>query len=130
MQPAQFVPFRQFRGNSVLLAAEVLAEVPDQVVRYMLDNKIAPRPPVMAPQVAVTVTASASQAPSAPPLTPTASTVVPASFVSLPPPPGPPPPALLPPLQQGLFNPSILALYNARAALFSMLSHDISLRLV
>jgi hypothetical protein len=93
----QFVPFQRFRGNSIQLTAEVLAEIPDQVVRYMVDNKVAPRPNVPPPHVSVE-----SPAPSAPPLTPTAaSSASSASFAGLPPPPGPPPPAALPPLPQG-----------------------------
>ena len=96
----QFVPFQRFRGNSIQLTAEVLAEIPDQVIRYMMDNKFAPRPNVLPPHVSVE-----SSAPSAPPLTPTAaSSSAPsavASFASLPPPPGPPPPAAQPPLPQG-----------------------------
>lgn len=50
----QFVPFRDFMGgqyggnaqiSQAALAKEVLAEIPDQVVQYMLANKIAPKPP-------------------------------------------------------------------------------------
>lgn len=39
----------QYGGNAQIsqaaLAKEVLAEIPDQVVQYMLANKIAPKPP-------------------------------------------------------------------------------------
>ncbi len=99
----QFVPFQRFRGNPVQLTAEVLAEVPDQVVRYMADNKIAPRQPL-------------PPAPSAPPLTPTsASSAQRASFSSIPPPP-PPPVEVLSALPQGIF------LLSDMKALFAALS--------
>lgn len=48
------MPFRDFMGgqyggnaqiSQAALAKEVLAEIPDQVVQYMLANKIAPKPP-------------------------------------------------------------------------------------
>jgi len=41
----QFVPFRKYSGNQVLLAQEVLAEVPDQLVGYMQLMNRKPNPP-------------------------------------------------------------------------------------
>lgn len=41
----QFVPFEEFKGDAVLLAKEVLAELPDQVVEYMELTKQPPKPP-------------------------------------------------------------------------------------
>lgn len=41
----QFVPFENFKGDAVMLAKEVLAELPDQVVEYMELMKIKPKPP-------------------------------------------------------------------------------------
>eukprot|EP00041_Stephanoeca_diplocostata_P016587 m.327581 g.327581 ORF g.327581 m.327581 type:complete len:580 (+) comp20415_c0_seq2:185-1924(+) len=38
----QFVPFRKYQANAEALAAEVLAELPDQVLEYMRMNKIKP----------------------------------------------------------------------------------------
>ena len=32
----QFVPFRNVNGNPVVLAQQVLAEIPDQLVKYMM----------------------------------------------------------------------------------------------
>ena len=108
----QFVPFQRFRGNPIQLTAEVLAEVPDQVVRYMADNKIAPRQPLPT----LDLSASALAAPSAPPLTPTsASSAQRASFSSIPPPP-PPPVEVLSALPQGIF------LLSDMKALFAALS--------
>jgi hypothetical protein len=99
----QFVPFQRFRGDSIQLTAEVLAEVPDQVVRYMADNNIAPRAPLPPPMLS----AASFAASSAPPLTPTsvtptsAASVPAASFASFVPPP-PPPAQALPPLPPGM----------------------------
>ena len=42
----QFVPFQRFRGNSIQLTAEVLAEVPDQVVRYAAHEPYLPMSPL------------------------------------------------------------------------------------
>jgi hypothetical protein len=41
----QFVPFNQVSGNSDLLAKELLAELPDQVVQYMTVMGIHPGKP-------------------------------------------------------------------------------------
>lgn len=41
----QFVPFNQVTGNSDLLAKELLAELPGQVVQYMSVMGIAPGKP-------------------------------------------------------------------------------------
>lgn len=41
----QFVPFNQVSGNSDLLAKELLAELPDQVVQYMTVMGIPPGKP-------------------------------------------------------------------------------------
>ncbi|EGR31217.1 hypothetical protein IMG5_115500 [Ichthyophthirius multifiliis] len=41
----QFVPFRNFQGNPAILAKEVLAEVPDQLVKYMCSQGIKPQEP-------------------------------------------------------------------------------------
>jgi len=41
----QFVPFREFQGNSELLAKRVLEEIPTQVVEYYTNQNILPRPP-------------------------------------------------------------------------------------
>ncbi len=41
----QFVPFREFQGNSELLAKRVLEEIPTQVVEYYTSMNILPRPP-------------------------------------------------------------------------------------
>jgi len=50
----QFVPFREFIGgrfgndlnrSQVMLAKEVLAEIPDQVMSYMKKNGVKPSPP-------------------------------------------------------------------------------------
>ncbi|KAG0221437.1 Copine-8 [Mortierella sp. GBA43] len=44
----QFVPFREFQAGvfgGEALAEAVLAEVPDQFVSYMTQNKVSPRPP-------------------------------------------------------------------------------------
>lgn len=38
----QFVPFRQFRGNSMALAQSVLAELPDQVTSFFNSYKLKP----------------------------------------------------------------------------------------
>lgn len=49
----QFVPFRDFLKGSaggtakMRLAREVLAEVPDQIMSYMKDNNIVPKPPTV-----------------------------------------------------------------------------------
>lgn len=40
----QFVEFNEFKHNSVLLAEEVLREVPEQLVSYMVTNKIKAKP--------------------------------------------------------------------------------------
>eukprot|EP00179_Madagascaria_erythrocladioides_P007549 CAMPEP_0198323568 /NCGR_PEP_ID=MMETSP1450-20131203/11776_1 /TAXON_ID=753684 ORGANISM="Madagascaria erythrocladiodes, Strain CCMP3234" /NCGR_SAMPLE_ID=MMETSP1450 /ASSEMBLY_ACC=CAM_ASM_001115 /LENGTH=748 /DNA_ID=CAMNT_0044027285 /DNA_START=56 /DNA_END=2305 /DNA_ORIENTATION=- len=41
----QFVPFRKFKAVPSLLAAEVLAEIPDQLLSYMNSHKIRPNEP-------------------------------------------------------------------------------------
>lgn len=41
----QFVPFNQVSGNSDLLAKELLAELPDQVVQYMTVMNLPPGKP-------------------------------------------------------------------------------------
>lgn len=41
----QFVPFRKFGGDPGALAAEVLREIPGQVVEYFLSRGILPNPP-------------------------------------------------------------------------------------
>ena len=41
----QFVPFNQVAGNPDMLARELLAELPDQVVQYMTMMGIAPGKP-------------------------------------------------------------------------------------
>lgn len=43
----QFVPFRKFSGNQELLAQEVLAEIPEQFVKYMMMIGRKPNPPNM-----------------------------------------------------------------------------------
>ena len=42
----QFVPFRNFSNNGELLAKEVLAEIPRQVIEYYQHQKIPPREPI------------------------------------------------------------------------------------
>jgi len=46
----QFVPFSKFISCPPKLAEETLAEIPQQLVSYMRQHGIAPRPPMMAPQ--------------------------------------------------------------------------------
>ena len=41
----QFVPFREFRENPVLLARETLDEVPRQLLTFMESKGISPLPP-------------------------------------------------------------------------------------
>ncbi|EGR30079.1 hypothetical protein IMG5_142720 [Ichthyophthirius multifiliis] len=41
----QFVPFRNANQNPIVLAQQVLAEVPDQLVKYMIQQGIKPTPP-------------------------------------------------------------------------------------
>jgi hypothetical protein len=84
----QFVPFRQCHGDSNVLAREVLAEIPDQVMSYMQMYRKLPNPPIPPPPAGVlTVQAAPAQAP-----TPIATQA---------PPPGPPPPSTPPPLKAG-----------------------------
>ncbi|GMI33481.1 hypothetical protein TrCOL_g11565 [Triparma columacea] len=45
----QFVPFGKFAASPSRLAAETLAEVPHQVVQYMMSKGIKPQPPTPAP---------------------------------------------------------------------------------
>ena len=40
----QFVPYRNFHNDGALLAKEVLAELPDQVVQYFKQKKFKPTP--------------------------------------------------------------------------------------
>lgn len=40
----QFVEFSRFSSNPSMLAEEVLKEIPNQLVSYMLSNKILPNP--------------------------------------------------------------------------------------
>lgn len=47
MDIAQFVPFNQYRDNSVSLSSATLNEVPDQLVRYFQRNNIQPLPAVI-----------------------------------------------------------------------------------
>ena len=42
----QFVPFKKFSNNGELLAKEVLAEIPRQVIEYYQHQKIPPREPI------------------------------------------------------------------------------------
>ena len=42
----QFVPFRKFGNNGELLAKEVLAEIPRQVIEYYQHQKMPPRDPI------------------------------------------------------------------------------------
>eukprot|EP00296_Roombia_truncata_P002880 JP438948.1.p1 GENE.JP438948.1~~JP438948.1.p1 ORF type:complete len:107 (-),score=7.26 JP438948.1:107-427(-) len=43
----QFVPFRKYRDNPSLLAKQILAELPNQVVDYMRFKRIVPTPPTV-----------------------------------------------------------------------------------
>merc|ERR1712070_11463 len=47
MDIAQFVPFNQYRDNSVSLSSQTLNEIPDQLVNYFQRNSIQPLPPVL-----------------------------------------------------------------------------------
>lgn len=41
----QFVPFREVKFNPDMLAKQLLAELPEQVVQYFLSMGVQPRPP-------------------------------------------------------------------------------------
>jgi len=43
----QFVPYRQFRNDPILLAREVLEEVPTQLIGYFKSRSIRPNPPIV-----------------------------------------------------------------------------------
>jgi hypothetical protein len=42
-KPPQFVAFQSVRGNSAALSAQVLHEIPEQVLGYMAINRILPK---------------------------------------------------------------------------------------
>jgi hypothetical protein len=48
----QFVPFADYRNNPGRLAAETLAEIPEQFLSFMRQNNIKPRPPPTADEIA------------------------------------------------------------------------------
>jgi hypothetical protein len=48
----QFATFNQFGGNASELAAEVLRDIPEQMVQYFTNNGIKPRPPII-PKIAL-----------------------------------------------------------------------------
>jgi hypothetical protein len=48
----QFVPFREYRNNPARLAADTLAEIPEQFLSFMKANNIRPRPPPSAEEIA------------------------------------------------------------------------------
>ena len=88
----QFVPFRECQGNPNVLAREVLAEIPDQVISYMQMYRKFPNPPIPPPPAGVL---SPQLAPASAP----APAPAPASVQA--PLPGPPPPSAAPPLKAG-----------------------------
>jgi len=49
----QFVPFRTFQGNPTALAAETLAEIPEQLVSYMSSQKIQPNKAIVPSEVEI-----------------------------------------------------------------------------
>mmetsp|Transcript_13127 Transcript_13127/g.24586 ORF Transcript_13127/g.24586 Transcript_13127/m.24586 type:complete len:93 (+) Transcript_13127:105-383(+) len=51
----QFVPFRKFDGNAMLLAKEVLAEVPKQLTGFMKSKGIEPIPRQVVPMANIAV---------------------------------------------------------------------------
>lgn len=60
----QFVPFRNFHGNSALLAKEVLAEVPCQLTGFMKTRGVEPIPRQVIPlsQFPIAMPVDSSQA--------------------------------------------------------------------
>jgi hypothetical protein len=90
----QFVPFRDCQGNPNVLAREVLAEIPDQVISYMQMYRKAPNAPIPPPPAGVL---SPQQGP-----TPAfAAAAAPTPVVAQAPPPAPPPSSAAPPLKAG-----------------------------
>ena len=89
----QFVPFRDCQGNPNVLAREVLAEIPDQVISYMQMYRKMPNPPIPPPPAGVLTPQPAAASAAAP--APAAAASVQA------PPPGAPPPSAAPPLKAG-----------------------------
>ena len=47
----QFVPFRDCKHDQVLLAKQVLGELPNQLVDYFMSKGITPNPPKQAQRV-------------------------------------------------------------------------------
>jgi hypothetical protein len=94
----QFVPFRDCQGNPNVLAREVLAEIPDQVISYMQMYRKLPNAPIPPPPAGV-ITPQPGAAPAPAPAPAAAAVPTPASAHAAPP--GPPPPSAPPPLKAG-----------------------------